>query len=412
MRSARRWFDHLSYELPEGVRHENMLLHSNLGACASSGRGESYSDSELFELGKHIDELPYGTVFDGASNGIARDSRKVPCQIVPFPRFGILCRIPPCYFDADSAERIQDHYSFSGVQDKFTATLERAGEDFILRMPDRRRELGNVIVKPWSYEYGFQPENEYFSMRVMEECGFDTARTALFSAPTDTGIRRMHLCVERFDFDYGSEPRPVKRSVKQFAELMDLPAVSGGKYAPTTEELFGFIEKALPPDAQSEFAMRYLFGYILGNGDMHAKNFSLIYDPQTERWKLSPVYDILNTRLYGLPNRLCLSLGEGDERHDPDLFLLVDFLSDFLGTHGFEVLYERLRRLPETAQPVGSEVETAVRRELPEENTKILAARSEFLCRLVESVQLESIRFPEHIERYYLDAPSSPEPTL
>ena len=410
MRSARCWFDHLSYELPEGVRHENMLLHSDLAACALSGRGEAYSDSELLELGKHIDELPYGTIFDGTF--IIHDRREVPHRIVPFPRFDIFCRIPSCYFDADSAERIRDRYSFSGVQDKFTATLERIEEDFILRMPDRNRELGNVIVKPWSHEYEFQPENEYFSMRVMEESGFDTAKTALFSALTDTDIRRMHLCVERFDLDYGSAPRLVKYSVKQFAELMDLPAVSGGKYAPTTEELFDFVEKALPPEARSEFAMRYLFGYILGNGDMHAKNFSLMYDPQTERWKLSPVYDILNTQLYGLPNRLCLPLGEGDERHDPDLFLLVDFLSDFLGMHGFEALYERLGRLPETAQSVGSGIETAVRRELPEENAKMLAARSEFLCRLAESIRLESIRFLEHIERYYLDAPSSSEPTL
>ena len=416
--SKRKWFEHLSYELPEGIRQENMLLHSNLNTCSDSIKGDVYSDSELLKLGKHIDELPYETVFktsNGNTHTIVRDRRKLSSKIVPVPRYGLSCRIPSCYFDASSTERIQDHYSFSGAQDKFTAIVERIGDDIILHIPDRQREIGNVIVKPWAREYDFQPENEYFSMRIMEECGFDTARTALFSAETDIGIKHMHLCVERFDIDFNVVPHLVKFKVRQVAELMGLPTNSVGKYALTTKELFSFIKKTLAPNVQSEFAMRYLFGYILGNGDMHAKNFSIIYNTATETWMLSPVYDMLNTRVYGFENHLCLPLGEREDRHSPDPFVLIDFLSDFLDPRGFEILYERLQKFLDTIQLVGAEIQKITEEELPEENLKSSSARAEFLHRLSESAQSEAIWFLKTIEQYYLpnqEEPNSFEQTI
>src|SRR5690606_31451177 len=40
-----------------------------------------------------------------------------------------------------------------------------------------------------------------------------------------------------------------------------------------------------------------LFNYLVSNGDAHFKNFSLIETPQGD-FKLSPAYDLLNSRIH------------------------------------------------------------------------------------------------------------------
>ncbi len=42
----------------------------------------------------------------------------------------------------------------------------------------------------------------------------------------------------------------------------------------------------------------YVFSYIIGNGDLHAKNVSLILDKEDNQWKISPAYDLLSTLPY------------------------------------------------------------------------------------------------------------------
>lgn len=395
-----QWFDNLSYELPEGARLENIISRS---ALSESRFGMTYSNKELLELGRHIDELPDGTTPDEMDH-IVKDRRTPASLIDPFPRRNIVCRIPPEWFDLDTAERALARHSFSGAQDKFTAVLEASSDnEFTLRLPDRRREIGNVIVKPYSMEYAFQPENEYLSMRIMELCGFDAARTVLFRAKTDDGVERLHLCVERFDLNpfRASPTAPVKRNVKQVAELMDLPSASGGKYALSTEELFYFVGNILSADETSEFTQRYFFGYILGNGDMHAKNFSMIR--HGDEWTSAPVYDMMNTSAYGLEHRLCLPLGERAEYSpSPDPFVLVDFLSDYLGNCGFERMHARLLKLSAAAIVAMREISETVDM-MGTQNPKTRIARFAFLENILNFVNTQAEWFLKHIERYYLD---------
>ena len=46
-----------------------------------------------------------------------------------------------------------------------------------------------------------------------------------------------------------------------------------------------------------EFAKRLMFSAIVGNGDMHLKNWSLLY-PDRRTPELSPAYDLLCTTVY------------------------------------------------------------------------------------------------------------------
>ncbi|NRB40835.1 MAG: HipA domain-containing protein [Pseudomonadales bacterium] len=54
-------------------------------------------------------------------------------------------------------------------------------------------------------------------------------------------------------------------------------------------------------DDQLEYVKRLLTSYVIGNGDYHLKNISMVYVPegdQVGRYKLSPVYDVVNTAIY------------------------------------------------------------------------------------------------------------------
>ena len=57
-----------------------------------------------------------------------------------------------------------------------------------------------------------------------------------------------------------------------------------------------------------EFAKRLIFSAIVGNGDMHLKNWSLLY-PNGRTPELSPAYDLLCSTVYIQNDNLALRLG-------------------------------------------------------------------------------------------------------
>jgi serine/threonine-protein kinase HipA len=57
-----------------------------------------------------------------------------------------------------------------------------------------------------------------------------------------------------------------------------------------------------------EFVRRLAFSVAIGNGDMHLKNWSLLY-PDTRSPELSPAYDFVSTIVYIPGDKLALSLG-------------------------------------------------------------------------------------------------------
>jgi hypothetical protein len=78
-------------------------------------------------------------------------------------------------------------------------------------------------------------------------------------------------------------------------------------------------------------ANAYLFGCIVRNGDMHAKNFSMEY--KEGKYILSPVYDMVNTDVYGDYSALALPLG-GENSPKPSK--IIGFLSGYLSVDDFE----------------------------------------------------------------------------
>jgi serine/threonine-protein kinase HipA len=90
-----------------------------------------------------------------------------------------------------------------------------------------------------------------------------------------------------------------------------------------------------------------VFNYLVHNGDAHVKNFSLIRSEDTEEYRLSPAYDLLNTRLH-LPTetRTALDLFKEDfttESYKANAFYAYDDFAVFAGKLGLvETRYRRI----------------------------------------------------------------------
>lgn len=84
----------------------------------------------------------------------------------------------------------------------------------------------------------------------------------------------------------------------------------------TTEALFTALasrcEASIP--AAADYLAQYAFAYLSGNGDAHAKNFSILRDP-SGRWQPTPAYDLPSSQPYG-DHTLALSV---DGRRDGNI---------------------------------------------------------------------------------------------
>ena len=183
--------------------------------------------------------------------------------------------------------------SLSGYQDKYSLVLE--GNRLSLSQAGKR---GGYILKPISpmpKNREFAPANEHLTMQLAAQVfGIETAENAMIffadGAPA--------YLVKRFDIS----PSGDKLAVEDFASLLGrAPQTHGGnyKYDGSYYELFQALKQFLPSwEAQAERLFRLLlFNYLFSNGDAHLKNFSLIEDGHGS-FRLSPAYDLLNTRLH------------------------------------------------------------------------------------------------------------------
>jgi len=67
-------------------------------------------------------------------------------------------------------------------------------------------------------------------------------------------------------------------------------------YGPVCHALAAYCAAPLP--ALRNLALQAAFAWLTGNGDLHAKNVSMVQQPAGE-WSIAPVYDIPSTVVYG-----------------------------------------------------------------------------------------------------------------
>ncbi|MDR1648776.1 MAG: HipA domain-containing protein [Synergistaceae bacterium] len=296
----------LENSLPEGLRRD-ALVRLAVKNGAKPGMA--------LELVPYLSELP-GRFSVGGDDAFADGQKTAFRAFSPLPAAHprgarVESRLPVSFFDPLSERRIDTKPSFSGYQDKFTANLKLDSDGFLaLTETDQETERGNVIVKPAHPKYPFIGENEYLCMELARNAGLPVPRVFLFRQP-GIALEPRHIAVERFDVRV-LDGTPVVLDISELASLMGLS--SRNKYDTTTEQFFGLAKSIFSPEDMRTFAKAYLFGCIVRNGDMHAKNFSAAY--REGKYFLSPVYDMVNTEVYGDDSLLALPL-EGEYSPKP-----------------------------------------------------------------------------------------------
>lgn len=101
------------------------------------------------------------------------------------------------------------------------------------------------------------------------------------------------LLVRRFD----RTPDGQRLAMEDAGQVMGI--IPGNKYAVNTEDVIAGLSKntQAPMVAKRNLYLQFMFAWLSGNGDLHAKNVAILQNLSGE-WAVSPVYDIPCTALY------------------------------------------------------------------------------------------------------------------
>ncbi|MDR3492840.1 MAG: HipA domain-containing protein [Gammaproteobacteria bacterium] len=172
--------------------------------------------------------------------------------------------------------------SIQGVQVKLSAQLKV--KEGCFEFVDQR---GHYILKPQSQFYPELPENEAITMTLAASIGIDVPIHGLVYAKDGS----MTYFIKRFD-RYGHDN---KLAVEDFAQLSQ--STRDTKYNSSMEKVVKVINDfcSFPKIEAMKLLRLTLFNYLIGNEDMHLKNFSLI--TREQKILMSPAYDLLNTTI-------------------------------------------------------------------------------------------------------------------
>ena len=172
--------------------------------------------------------------------------------------------------------------SIQGVQPKLSARLN---------VNKNRFEIvdigGEYILKPQNPQFPQLPENEDLSMRLAAASGIEIPLHGLVYSRDGS----FTYFIRRFD----RISRNKKLAVEDFSQLLGMSRDT--KYDASMEKVAGVIEKfcTFPVIEKIKLFRLTLVNFLIGNEDMHLKNFSLI--TREDKIELSPAYDIINTTI-------------------------------------------------------------------------------------------------------------------
>lgn len=199
--------------------------------------------------------------------------------------------------EADDSERRRRagvmRFSLAGVQLKFSALKQ--GRRLTIPVTGIG---GSWIVKLPSARFPRVPENEFTMMTLAARLGIDVPEVQLVDlADIDglpeglTGIERTAFAIRRFDrSDAGAV------HIEDFAQVFGV--FPDDKYENGSYRLIASVLGVEAGEAGAvEFIRRLVFNTLIGNADMHLKNWSLIY-PDRRTPQLAPAYDFVSTVPY------------------------------------------------------------------------------------------------------------------
>lgn len=195
-----------------------------------------------------------------------------------------------------SLARVQMKFSaIQKNQDKLTIPANGVGGSWIIKLPDAR--------------YAHVPENEYAMMQLARTIGIEVPDNKLLPIEQVAGLPeelyQQHakvFAIKRFDRSKKIE----LVHIEDFAQVFNVYADKKYGHA-SYRNIAEIIWKEIGDQGIIEFIRRLVFNILIGNGDMHLKNWSLIY-PDKKTPALAPAYDLVSTIPYIKNDTLALNV--------------------------------------------------------------------------------------------------------
>ncbi|MCK1414641.1 type II toxin-antitoxin system HipA family toxin [Bradyrhizobium sp. CW4] len=208
----------------------------------------------------------------------------------------------------ESEGKKKARFSLAGVQMKLSVIKNTGKGGITLAVDD---EQGQYIAKFPSLTHIGLSENEFAILALAEALGMEVPARELVEKTDFAGIPEelntmstgKVLLVRRFD--RGADAARVH--MEDFAQVFGrYPSekYTGAAY----HNIAAALNSGVSFDSAIEFVRRLALSAITGNGDMHLKNWSLLYPGDGRRPTLAPIYDVLSTVSYIPKDGLALSL--------------------------------------------------------------------------------------------------------
>ncbi|MHC1550717.1 type II toxin-antitoxin system HipA family toxin [Phyllobacterium sp. K27] len=248
----------------------------------------------------HVDSVRAGNDFDLL---VALGS-DLPGAVRTVPSEGTVFRL-----DNPPHLKPKARFSLAGVQMKLSV-IKDTGKGGGLTLPVGDEQSSYIAKFPLTSFPGVS-ENEYANLALAEAIGMDVPERELVEQSEFKGIPEeletlsdgKVLLVKRFDRGAGGK----RIHIEDFAQVFGIyPSrkYEGAAY----HDIAAALGIAVSSAAAIEFVRRLALAAITGNGDMHLKNWSLIYRGVGDKPALAPVYDVLSTIPYIPADAMALSL--------------------------------------------------------------------------------------------------------
>ena len=186
-----------------------------------------------------------------------------------------------------ASEVVRSQTTLTGVQAKLSLDINKEGRN----EPERFTIVGlwgRFILKPQTDTYRALPELEDLTMHLAEAAKIQVVPHSLIR------FKDGELCYITRRIDRGKDGKKIP--MEDMCQLSE--RLTEYKYKGSYEQVAKMIKKysTTPKLDLVNYWEVVVFSWIIGNSDMHLKNFSL-YDIAQDEHTLTPAYDLLSTLL-------------------------------------------------------------------------------------------------------------------
>lgn len=310
--------------LPEGLRLKTIL--TNLKTSAD----------DLFSLFAATGAGAIGDVYVKTELDIKKTFEASQLKKIDFYDYFLkLTKSNPYAKGEDSIAGVQEKVSASMIS--FPLNIAKKNKSYILKL--NPKDKPNLV------------ENELYCMKLAAKCKI---KTAVVKIVTDKNSAK-GLLVERFDRIWDHDLNRFQK-IHQEDACQILNIYPSEKYRVSINDIATGLKPVVSSDlvSLSKLIQLMAFSYLIGNGDLHAKNISVLSTAEGFT-DLTPAYDLICTLIYG-DAKMALKLDGKDDNLKRKVFidfgkrfgvsdLIINKMLDQL-TKDFLKNYQLLKEIP------------------------------------------------------------------